>query len=66
MIYRHLSVEDMAHLSPSEAAKYAAERRAFDREVEQHKAHIREHGWLDLGAGGRIAVPVVLVQGGRR
>ena len=42
---------------------------AFDREVEAHKAHIREHGWLDVGTKGaesRFRVPVQLVQGSRR
>lgn len=69
MIYRWLSPEEVAALAPAEAARYAAERRAFDREVEAHKAHIRAHGWLDVGTKGaesRFRVPVQLVQGGRR
>ncbi len=42
---------------------YRAERAAFDREVELHKAHIALEGWLDVGQKGRevrFAVPVQL------
>lgn len=59
-----LSAEEQAHLSPAERVANQRKREAFDREVEQHKAHIRDHGWLDVAPqGGRCRafnVPVVL------
>lgn len=59
-----LSAEEQARLSPSERVAYQRKRDAFDREVEEHKAHIRAHGWLDVAPPGwpvsRFVVPVVL------
>lgn len=52
--YRLLAPEDVAALTPRERERYAAERAAFDAEVAQHKAHGREHGWIDVGTAGKV------------
>lgn len=59
-VYRYLSPEEVAALSPADQVAYRREREAFDAEVEEHKRHIAQHGWLNVGVRGRFDVPVVL------
>lgn len=63
--YRLIHEEDLAHMPPAEVEKYRAERRRFDDEVQRHRAHIREHGWLDVGTKGREVRYYVLPRGRR-
>jgi len=52
--YFVLTAEEVAALSPRDQERYAAHRREFDREVEEHKAHAREYGWIDVGTKGKV------------
>jgi hypothetical protein len=53
--YRILSPAEEAALSPSEMEVYRAERATFAAEVERHRRHLHEHGWLDLTPGSDSA-----------
>lgn len=62
--YFVLGAKEQAALSPRDVERYRAHRAEFDAEVEQHKAHAREHGWIDVGLIGRVVrfnVPVELL-----
>lgn len=61
--YQYLPPEEVAALAPKELAAYLKQREAFDAEVEEHKAHIARHGWINVGVRGRLNVPIVLLGG---
>lgn len=49
--YRLLSAQEQAALTPLALGIYLAERTTFATEVEQHRRHLCEHGWLDVTPG---------------
>ena len=51
MIYRYLTPDEIAALSPDEQARYARERRAFAAEVATLTEEARRTGKLSLGSG---------------
>lgn len=63
--YRLLLASEALALSPPEQAKYAAERRAFDLEVETIKERILAEGRLEVHRGIYLPVPVPRAVRGR-
>lgn len=51
-----LTAEEVAALSPKDAAVYRAERERFDREVAEHVEHLRVHGWINVAEAGKREV----------
>lgn len=68
--YTHLTPDEVAALTPPARTAYEAQRRAFDREVEHHRAALADGRGIDVrmpsGRPDVIRTPITLTNRGRR